>query len=229
MSIDIAYFLTDRVGFIQSFYETCAAPLELIKRQIETGEMPYVPPSNEDEGEPPFTSDWIEAQEKLDVLGFCCLSLLQGALKAYLKGYIDRFEQTWPTEFPDIWQTVNKVRKKSGWFDQYGSFLKGLSIDWSNSEDELTTIEQITFVRNDFMHADDLSTMVVYQSKEHFERFPVPTFAHEFEHFVRHEEPEVRYPAQLRISAEKLILAVKDVQKLCRWLERRWQQGFATA
>jgi hypothetical protein len=49
-----------------SLYETCAAPLELIKRQIETGRGPYVPPHK-----PPFILEWIDAEEKRGVLGYC--------------------------------------------------------------------------------------------------------------------------------------------------------------
>lgn len=223
MSVDLTYFLTERIGFIQSFYKTSAEPLELTKHQIEAGEEPYKAPFSDDGGEPPFTSEWIDAQEKLDVLGFCCLSLLQGALKAYLKDYIDRIGEAGRL---DIWKKVGEFKKKNGWFDQYGSFLRSVGIDWSKSDADLALIEQITFVRNDFMHADDLGTTAVYQSKEHFRRFPVPTFAHELDAALWAEDPEeeAQFPARLRISAKKLTLAISEVRKFCRWLEDQWRQ-----
>jgi hypothetical protein len=48
-------------GFIRYLYTTASdAFLIIIKRKIEVGEEPYIPPYSED-AEPPFLDEWLEA------------------------------------------------------------------------------------------------------------------------------------------------------------------------
>lgn len=82
--MDIRSFFSDRLVFVQQLYQTSIAPFEERKRKIRAGEEPYIPVDQEDD-EPPFLEEWIEADESVQVLGMACLSMLLAALNAYLR------------------------------------------------------------------------------------------------------------------------------------------------
>jgi len=62
--VDVGFFLKDRIAFIRQFYDAASLPFVERKRKIDAGEDPFVPPYSEDD-EPPFLSEWIEADESL--------------------------------------------------------------------------------------------------------------------------------------------------------------------
>lgn len=63
--MDVLYFLKERTRFIRYFYETACQPFRETMRKIEAGEEPFEPPYSED-GEPPFLTEWLEADTALD-------------------------------------------------------------------------------------------------------------------------------------------------------------------
>jgi hypothetical protein len=77
VSMDVLYFLKERTRLIRDYYEHAARPFGEIIRKIEAEEEPYIPPSSEDP-EPAFLSEWIEADELLEVTGRCCISTCRG-------------------------------------------------------------------------------------------------------------------------------------------------------
>ena len=64
--MDVLFFLKERTRLIRQYYVNAASPFNEIIRKIEAGEEPFVPPYSED-GEPPFLSEWIDADELLEV------------------------------------------------------------------------------------------------------------------------------------------------------------------
>jgi hypothetical protein len=66
--MDVRYFLGERLDFTEQLYVNSAAPFIERKRKIEAEEEPFVPPYSEDP-EPAFLSEWLEAEESLQVRG----------------------------------------------------------------------------------------------------------------------------------------------------------------
>jgi len=83
--MDVLYFLKERTRLIREYYEHAARPFNEIIRKIEAEEEPYIPPYSEDP-EPAFLSEWIEADELLDVTGRCCISMLSASLRDRASG-----------------------------------------------------------------------------------------------------------------------------------------------
>lgn len=58
--------LEDKLSSVKRFYAQTTAPFREVKRKIEAHEDPYIPSSRADEyDEPPFLSEWLEADESL--------------------------------------------------------------------------------------------------------------------------------------------------------------------
>ena len=74
--MDVRYFLDQRLAFIEQLYVNSAVSFIERKRKIEAEEKPFVPPYSEDP-EPAFLSEWLEADESLQVLGGSCVSMLR--------------------------------------------------------------------------------------------------------------------------------------------------------
>ena len=96
--------------FIREFYETAGEPFRETMRKIESGEPPFEPPYSED-GEPPYLSEWIEADTALDVLGRACVSMVSASLKLYF--------ETWEGQLGVVWE---KGERKKAFKD---GFLHG--------------------------------------------------------------------------------------------------------
>jgi hypothetical protein len=76
--MDLLYFLDDKLRFIERHYDKAVEPFATIKRKIEAGEAPYeldATDHNSGEDEPPFTAEWIEADESENIVGYSCLGL----------------------------------------------------------------------------------------------------------------------------------------------------------
>ena len=80
--MDVRYFLGERLAFIEQLYVNSAAPFIERKRKIEAEEEPFVPPYSEDP-EPAFLSEWLEAEESLQVIGHTCISMLSASFHLY--------------------------------------------------------------------------------------------------------------------------------------------------
>lgn len=72
--MDLAYFLNQRLAFVEYFYATTTANFEEIKRKIEAGEPPYLDERNvEYADEPAFLREWEDASTAVTVIGAACL------------------------------------------------------------------------------------------------------------------------------------------------------------
>ena len=160
--MDLLHGLRDKLRFIESMYGQASACFTETKRKIENseGEFDYSgwDPDSYD-GEPPFLTEWQEADEALNLLGQACLSLVQSALKEYLDGclFVTR---------------AGKPQRKGNesWFDAYQRFFnEQFGIDWRASPVHVPLIEEINLARNDAQHTGREFGMTRYQDVRHQE------------------------------------------------------------
>jgi hypothetical protein len=82
--MDLPHGLREKRRFIESMYEQATVSFVETKRKIENsqGEFNYSgwDPDSFD-GDPPFLTEWQEADEALNLQGQACVSLVQSALK----------------------------------------------------------------------------------------------------------------------------------------------------
>jgi hypothetical protein len=76
--------LDSKISFLQVFYQLTTEPFREIKMKIDANEEPFVARGNpKDYDEPPFLTEWQEADEGLRVQGQVCLTLLQRSFREY--------------------------------------------------------------------------------------------------------------------------------------------------
>src|ERR1017187_2548290 len=93
LGIDSDFYevLKDRLEYIERFYDAVASQFEERKRSIEENREPYVDRRNpEDCDEPPFLSEWLEADDHINTIGFLCLSLLNETMENYVRMFVMR-------------------------------------------------------------------------------------------------------------------------------------------
>jgi len=94
--MDILAGLRDKLRFIERHYAAASEPFRETRRKIEAGEEPFAPPpldlENPPDSDPVFLDEWQEATESLNIEGQAALKLVQGALREYLKSFIDMHE-----------------------------------------------------------------------------------------------------------------------------------------
>jgi hypothetical protein len=82
--MDLPHGLREKRRFIESMYEQATVSFVETKRKIENsqGEFNYSgwDPDSFD-GDPPFLTEWQEADEALNLQGQACVSLVQSGLK----------------------------------------------------------------------------------------------------------------------------------------------------
>jgi hypothetical protein len=211
--MDLLHGLRDKLRFIESVYGQATACFVDTKRKIENseGEFDYSGWDPESfDGEPPFLTEWQEADEALNLLGQACLSLVQSALKEYLDGCL-------------FVARAGKPQRKGNesWFDAYQRFFnEQFGIDWSASPVHLPLIEEINLARNDAQHTGREFGMTRYQDARHQERFPKGLFADPTFAEMAARSP-LMGPVPLRVTAESLQEANKRVLDFCSFIDER--------
>ena len=146
--MEVLYFLKERTKFIRNFYDTACLPFRETIRKIEATEEPFKLPYSED-GEPPFLTEWLEADTALDALGRSCVSMLSESLKLYFK--------TWETQ---LWveRPCEKCFKKffgDGFLAGYRAcFGEALKVNWDECPADFSILEQVTLARNSDQHPE---------------------------------------------------------------------------
>lgn len=216
MSVDVGYFLKDRIAFIKQFYEAASLSFTEKKRKIEAEEEPFVPPYSED-GEPPFLNEWIEADESLQVLGYACISMLAAALHLYFK--------TWEAELRvPVAKSIKADFKKKGWFNEYKAyFVAQIGVDFNDSPADLAILEEIVLARNRIQHPDDLLTPRTSYLPADLKKMPRVFFANDAElgllSDVEKSEKSWLFPPYVHITEENLLSAAMEVEKFTNWLD----------
>lgn len=228
--MDILYFLFERTRFIRYFYKTSAEAFVTIKRKIEDHEDPYIPGYSED-GEPPFTTEWLEADLAVDVVGQACVSMLATALNLYCREWVDRLYGRYDLTRVGIGRPEHDNRaRKQGWINAYRSYFdEKLKIHWEASGTDIGLLEQIILARNSAQHPQDITSLKMKQTNKDYAKYRNPFFVDEFEARVfpsradSDDELPMR-PWSLNISAERLIKAIEEVERFCKYMEEAWKE-----
>lgn len=198
-SVDLMWFLRDKLGFIQRLYDLASEPFTTKMKKIENGETPFDVYGNADpeSDEPPFLSEWIEASESADIVGNCCLCLVQSALKQFLEAFMQETGQKPPAG-------------KLDWFKRYRAFfMDTYGIVWEDGPVKIAVLEDLNLARNDIQHEGSLMVKHMIQSKNSAERFPDSIFAETF--VVR---------KKIAVNRDSLLAAIQAVDGFCEYLQR---------
>ena len=216
-AVDILAFLKDRTTFIRDFYNTASSPFRETMRKIEAGEAPFEPQLAKYDVEPPFTTEWIDANTSLEVLGRVCVSMLSAALKLYFN--------TWRSHLRIETQPSEKALFKNGFLDGFKQLLgEKLSIEWSKCPADLAVIEQVILARIRDQHPDSITRQSVTYRREDLAKFAQPFFMSETDQKI-FADPELAgnrfFSFDVHVTAETLLAAIKEIETLADWLEPR--------
>jgi hypothetical protein len=217
--MDLLYFLKARTAFIRHFYNVASVPFAEMKRKIESGEAPFELHLVEYEDEPPFTTEWIEAESCLEVLGRVCISMLS----AYLKLYFD----TWRAHLGiELQQEDKLVLRNHGVLKGYKWIFGGrLGIEWADCPADFAVLEQTFLARNRDQHPDHITTQSVDYHRRDLERLAKPFFLSDSDYKILADDPELAgnpfFSFRIHVTGEKLLAAIKEVEALAEWLEPR--------
>lgn len=212
--MDVLYFLRERTRLIRQYYEQVSHPFNDIIRKIEEEEEPFVPPYSEDP-EPAFLTEWIEANELLEVTGRCCVSMLSASLQLYLNTWDRILGLQCKAEF----KTNFKYDGLVGGFKQ--CLTERLGLDWSSCPADLAIIEQVVLARNRDQHPDSITTLRVTHSDHDRARYPRPFFLNtkEAELYDDGNDTGLWMSPSLHVPRNKLMAAIANVEAMCEWLE----------
>jgi hypothetical protein len=218
--MDVLAILVGQLRAVERLYGDAAGVFAERKRKIEAGEPPYEPPPFDpdyDDTEPPFLTEWLEAEEFQDIIGQACISMVHSCLKDYLDGVIERSGIQLQAE-KYISQRRNRVKGES-WLGRYiALFAEVYGIDWTQSPVATADLEEINLARNDIQHGRPALGLSRYQSEQHANRFPSGLFVSEFDrgHRIKHFTP---FYTQIHVSADALREAIQRVESFCAFIE----------
>jgi hypothetical protein len=212
--MDLAYFLNQRLKFVEFFHPRTSAFFEDIKTKIETGEPPFVDDRDpEYADEPAFLEDWERADAAITLSGAACLDVLQSTFHEFLAEYMVEIGSK------SVIPHLNEMGK-TGWFANYREFFeKHLHIDWAPSGADLGLLEQVNLARNDFTHNVDLFSLAAYQTRFHSDKYPDSAFADQrWKTLIAQRSRERILP--LVVPPETLQRVIETVRTLCEYLDR---------
>ena len=207
--MDILWGAKDKLRFIERFYLSASAPFVETKRKIDTGEAPFEPPPFDpdyDDTDPPFLSEWSDAEDSVNLIGQAALCLVQSTLKQYLDGFIRLCQHEPPAG-------------KGNWFKRYKTFfLESLGVDWDHSPVPLAEIEEVNLVRDDAQHSGMAHGMTRYLSENYQSRFPEGLFAYPFDKEVDRNHGNPFLP--IYVTQDNLREAIQRIETFCEFLDQ---------
>lgn len=215
--MDIHYFFSNRLSFIEQFYALGSAPFVERKRRIEDAEEPFVPPYSEEE-EPAFQAEWVEAGESLIVLGYTCVSMLATALKLYFEAWI---KQSGRQDDPEL---KRPTFKRKGWLEGYGEyFLQQFGIDFRSGSLDLSIIEEIILARNVIEHPPEITDMQTQFGDSDLKKIKKPLFINDSDRELSSKADDAKtgwyVPPWVYVTENSLAQALSESKKLVNWLE----------
>jgi hypothetical protein len=214
--------LGHKLRFLRDFYEKTTLPFREIQRKIDASEPPYVPRRPlEDYTEPPFLTDWLEANEGLRLQEQLCLTLLQRSFKEFLDATMH--------QHPDF--EKNRPTNRGNWFERDKKWFLGvLNIDWKQAGVSLSRLEELTLARNSIQHGRggrfDYYAILKRQNKDYYSRFPDAFFVDELEKNIR-KESNFPQPITIDLKPEKMDAAISDIVTLCKFIDERLPDGIS--
>jgi len=208
--------LEDKIRFLQRFYALTTAPFIEIKYKIEANEEPYVFRGEPDDcDEPPYLTEWQDADEGYKLQQQLCLSLLQRSFREFLDAVVRKCGG-------------NPKKSGDGWFADYLLWLtQTFGFDWKTAPVSLDRIEELTLARNCIQHGGeghrgasdvlDPQSLLKRQSLAYHVRFPDAFFASDFEKSVWKEQ-NYPQPVSIELTPTKLEVATEDILNFCKFI-----------
>lgn len=214
--MDYLYMLNHKLDFIEFLYTTAVQPFQSAMEAIKEGRAPYDTDGSEADGEPPFTSEWIEFNDGLLALGNLTLSMVAVVLQEFLAASVENMRLGAPPKLP-----------KGSWLDRYQALIKNaLGIDILDLAREPSVIEELILARNLTQHPSDIGTNWVYQDPAYAKRYPQGEFINRSYKALLQDgrdgpDPE---PAPLEVSQEQVSVAINAVRDFCASMEAAFQK-----
>ncbi len=216
--MDIDYFLKKRTKFIRYFYENSMSSFEKTKKSIDDEDEPYKPTIYQDDGEPEYLEEWIEADMGLNAVSHTCISMLSSSLHLFMKSWFDRLIQNHGMKFEFDF-------KNNGWFNEYKRVLIDLEFPLYECESNLGILEQVVLARNRVQHPEEISDLRISHSKHDMKKYPNPFFVQENEVTMATEEEGnlfFWFPPTITATKEKIEEAISNVEIFASWLESEY-------
>jgi hypothetical protein len=220
--MNVAYFLRERTTFVREYYTLAVSPFEEIKLKIERGDQPYEPPYSEG-GEPPFQSEWSDADTSVQVVGRTCVNMLSESLKLYFQTWEKLLVLKCQADFGPLF-------KSRGFLAGYKECLQGAAgLNWDQCPADLSIIEQVVLARNLTAHHNGhINTLSVKYPPEMRKMLKNPLFLHDWEKGALDDDQKsvlAFLGSSLVITKETLEEAVWHVELLVDWLEPKLQEA----
>jgi hypothetical protein len=214
--MDIRHFLEQRLAFIKQLYLNGASPFEDRKRKIEYEEAPFIRTYSED-GEPPYLSEWLEADSSVQVLGSACLSMIAASLHLY---FTEWERQLGPAPGPSL----KSAFKNGGWPNGYKAFYLAHGAErFEYGPFDFALIEELVLARNSIQHPDSLIFETSRYSDDALQKMPSPYFVNDREKsLIEEADDESRqwlYRPHIHITTEKFLHAISQVSAFVKWVE----------
>lgn len=215
--MDVYFFFKQRTDLIRHFYDAASATFVDTKRAIKEERPPFDDPPFDDSGEPPFLSEWLQADVEHELVGRAAVSMLSEALKQF---FFTWERKTW-TEPPC--EKCFKKAFKGGFIAGYVEcFAEGFDIDWSACPADLDVLKQVVLARNRAQHPDLVLDHLTHEEKA-LEAHPRPFFIRPEDEGMDLDGDHFLTPT-IHISREKLLEAIDHAERLTAWLQQRIEE-----
>lgn len=213
--MDVIVFLKERTSFIRQLYRETSTPYFLRLQKIENKEEPFVPPCwNGEDDEPPFLTEYLEAQKSLDTLRLMYISMVKSVLHSYFV--------TWEKQIGI--KVDDKYRKKlfnKGWFQGYSRIFKEYyDIDFQKAPVNLKTIEAIILTRNRIEHSDSIIDILNY-SESDYEILQDFAYIDDFSRYVMETVGTGTFTTpSIAVTEEQLLSAITAIEDFTEWFNK---------
>lgn len=226
--MDLSYFMRERTALIRLFYEKGRLPFEQMKQEIEDEVPPWEPPPfnpDYDSGEPAFLEEFMRAEQTRELVGLLAVSLLSDTLKLYF----EELERDIGVKFEN--DKARKAHFKLGWVEAYRQILEHVMGDaYATCTIRFDLIEQVVLARNDFAHNTDFVIFQTQHNRQTLKKHPNPLFVGpRYEPLAEDDETDSEHAPlwprseKVEVSAEALMIAIEEVEKLADWVQENEQ------
>ena len=209
-AMDILSGLKDKLRFTERHYAAASESFREAVRKIEASEPSFEPPPFDPETdmrpESPFSEEWQEADESLNLVGEAALQLVQCAFRDYLSWFVKL-------------SGGQLTASGKNWLERYKNhFLQEYDIDWESGPVPIEELEEVNLARNDVEHNGQPFAMTRVQSKDHKRRFPRGVFVDEIHKQAMQSND---WPRRIDVTADALKEAIRRIEAFCEFLDSR--------
>jgi hypothetical protein len=222
--MDVLAILKDKLSAAKRLYDGAVSSFVDTKQRIEAGKEPYKPPPfdpDRDDGEPPFLSEWLEANEFENVVGQACISVAYSCLIDYFKGVIERSGITHEAD-KFLNHRRNKVRGENTFQRYVALFEDAYSVDFKQAPVAPSEIQDIVLLRHDTHHGRPGMGLNRYQLDEHVRQFPNGLFLTDLERTLL--AGDANPWVSLDVTPEKFQESVRRIEQFCEFVEKSVRQ-----